>query len=112
MMPLEELFPTAGPDVRSIVETLVPGGVCAQSGQLILPIQGFLLKTPTHNILVDSCVGNDKTLPQRPEWHKRSSQRFIAGFAAAGLDVCGDLLPLDDSLTFSLKESLCVSIKP
>ncbi|WP_170424941.1 MBL fold metallo-hydrolase [Ruegeria arenilitoris] len=86
----EELFPTAGPDVRAIVEAHVPGGVCAQSGQLILPIQGFLLKTPTHNVLVDSCVGNDKTLPRRPDWHKRSSQRFIASLTAAGLDV-GDI---------------------
>ena len=74
----EELFPTAGLDVRAIVEAHVPGGVCAQSGKLILPVQGFLLKTPTHNVLVDSCVGNDKTLPRRPDWNKRSSQRFIA----------------------------------
>ena len=42
----EDLFPTAGPDVRAVIEAHVPGGVCPQSGRLILPIQGFLLKTP------------------------------------------------------------------
>lgn len=86
----EELFPTAGPDVRAIVEAHVPGGVCAHSGRLILPVQGFLLKTPTHNILVDSCVGNDKTVPRHPDWHRRSSTRFMASLMAAGLDV-GDI---------------------
>ena len=49
-----ELFPNAGPDVARIVEDHVPGGLCAETGRLILPIQGFLLKTPSHVILVDS----------------------------------------------------------
>ena len=57
----EELYPNAGPDLHDVFKTHAPGQLCASSGLLILPIQGFLLKTPTHNILVDSCVGNDKT---------------------------------------------------
>lgn len=83
--PPEELFPTAGPDVTSIIEAHVPGGVCPTTGGLILPIQGFLLKTPSHNILVDSCVGNDKTVPTTPNWHKRSDHRFVAALTAAGV---------------------------
>ncbi|MCY6383350.1 MBL fold metallo-hydrolase [Hoeflea prorocentri] len=81
----EELFPTAGPDVRRIVEEHVEGGVCVRSGRLILPVQGFLLKTPSHTILVDSCVGNDKTVPGTPDWHKRSDTRFMAALTAAGV---------------------------
>ncbi|WP_299842056.1 MBL fold metallo-hydrolase [uncultured Roseovarius sp.] len=80
----EELFPTAGPDVRKIVEAQVPGGICAQSGRLILPVQGFLLKTSQHVILVDSCVGNDKSVPGMPDWHQRSDGRFMAALTAAG----------------------------
>ena len=83
----EELYPTAGPDVRAIIEAHVPGGVCPQSGGLILPIQGFLLKTPSHTILVDSCVGNDKTAPNAPNWHMRSDTRFMAALTAAGVGV-------------------------
>lgn len=83
----EELWPNAGPDVRQIVEAHVPGGVCAESGKLILPVQGFLLKTGTHIILVDSCVGNDKTVPTRPEWHQRSDGRFMASLTMAGVNV-------------------------
>ena len=80
----EELFPTAGPDVRTIVETHVPGGTCRETGRLILPVQGFLLKTPSHVILVDACVGNDKTVPGMPDWHQRSDNRFMAALTAAG----------------------------
>lgn len=83
----EELYPNAGPDVRAIIEAHVPGGLCPQSGRLILPIQGFLLKTPSHNILVDSCVGNDKTAPRDADWHKRSGTRFMAALTAAGMGV-------------------------
>ena len=81
----EELYPTAGPDVSAVIEALAPGSVCKQSGCLILPVQGFLLKTPSHNILVDSCVGNDKTVPGTPNWHQRSDNRFEAALTAAGV---------------------------
>ncbi len=82
----EDLFPNAGPDVRRTIERLVPGGVCQSSGKIILPIQGFLLKTPDHVILVDSCVGNDKTHEALPDWHRRSSTRFEAALQAAGVE--------------------------
>ncbi len=81
----EDLYPTAGSDVGSIIEELAPGSICGQSGRLILPVQGFLLKTPSHNILVDSCVGNHKTVPGTPDWHKRSDNRFEAALSAAGV---------------------------
>lgn len=81
----EALFPDAGPDVRAVFEEYGPGQVDAASGRLILPVQGFLLKTPAHVILVDSCVGNHKTLPQMPDWHRRSGGRFMAALTAAGV---------------------------
>lgn len=82
----EELFPTAGPDVTKIIEEHVPNGICLKSGRLILPVQGFLLKTPSHVILVDSCVGNDKSIPGRSDWHMRAGTRFEASFKAAGVE--------------------------
>lgn len=81
----EELFPTAPADVAEIIEDLAAGSICAQTGLLILPVQGFLLKTPKRTILVDSCVGNHKTVPGHPSWHQRDDARFMASLTAAGL---------------------------
>ncbi len=79
------MFPTAGPEVGEIIRDLVPGQICPETGRLILPVQGYLLKTPRHTVLVDSCVGNGKTSPLFPEWHRRDDSRFMASLLAAGL---------------------------
>lgn len=84
-LPPEELFPNAGPDVARLIEACAPGNICAASGMLVIPIQGFLLKTPSAIILVDACVGNDKTNKGRAEWHRRADGRFLAGLTAAGV---------------------------
>lgn len=83
-LPPEDLFPTAGPDVAALIKARVRDPICPQTGALILPIQGFLLKTPSHLILVDSCVGNHKT-NRFPAWNGRSDGRFIAALTAAGV---------------------------
>jgi glyoxylase-like metal-dependent hydrolase (beta-lactamase superfamily II) len=45
------------------------------------------VRTPHHNILVDSCVGNHKPRPHRPAWHMQASDRYAQSLAAAGLSV-------------------------
>lgn len=80
----EKLFPTAGPELHHVLREHAPGQLCEQSGKLILPIQGFLLKTPDHVILVDACVGNDKTA-SHADWNGRSDGRFLAALTAAGV---------------------------
>ena len=52
-----------------------------------LTVQSFVVRTPHHVILVDSCVGNDKSRPTRPRWDKKSDDRFMSGLAAVGLRV-------------------------
>ena len=84
-LPPEKLFPNAGDNVRDVINDRVPGQLCPDTGNLILPVQGFLLKTPSHTILVDSCVGNDKTNPGTPAWNKRSGNRFMSALHAAGV---------------------------
>lgn len=85
--PAELLFPEAGPDVARIIEDHAPGSIDAASGGLILPIQGFLLKTPQHIVLVDACVGNHKNIPTTDFWHMRDDDRFMAALKAAGASV-------------------------
>ena len=83
----EEMFPNAGPDVNRVFADLVPGGLCPETGRVILPVQGYLLKTGTQVILVDTCVGNHKTAKTFPDWHQRDSTRFLEGLSAAGIGV-------------------------
>jgi glyoxylase-like metal-dependent hydrolase (beta-lactamase superfamily II) len=52
----------------------------------ILCYQSYVVRTPHHIILVDSCLGNDKPRP-RPEWHMRSDQTYMRALASAGLSV-------------------------
>ena len=55
------------------------------NGGLILCIQSFVIKTPHHNILIDSCVGNHKPRTARPFWHMLDSDRFEKSLRATGL---------------------------
>jgi glyoxylase-like metal-dependent hydrolase (beta-lactamase superfamily II) len=50
--------------------------------RLVLCIQSYLIETPHHNILIDSCVGNHKPRPNRPFWHMLDTDRFAKGLAA------------------------------
>jgi glyoxylase-like metal-dependent hydrolase (beta-lactamase superfamily II) len=56
-------------------------------GKLVLCFQSYIVRTPHHVVLVDSCIGNDKHRPTRPEWHEKTDDRFAKGLASAGLTV-------------------------
>jgi len=57
---------------------------------LILCFQSYVIRTPHHTILVDSCIGNDKPRPQRPKWNMKTDDTYMRGLAAAGVSV-GDI---------------------
>jgi len=50
---------------------LHPNFINFDTYELILCFQSFLIQTPQHLILVDTCVGNDKELPF-PKFHKQN----------------------------------------
>jgi glyoxylase-like metal-dependent hydrolase (beta-lactamase superfamily II) len=54
---------------------------------LILCFQSYVVKTPHHTILIDSCIGNDKHRPTRPKWHMKTDDTYISGLRAAGFSV-------------------------
>ena len=54
---------------------------------LLLCFQSYIVKTPHHTILVDSCIGNDKPRPSRPGWNMKTDDTFMRGLAAAGFSV-------------------------
>src|SRR4051794_25116560 len=57
------------------------------SDTLMLCFQSYVIKTPHHTILVDSCIGNDKPRPQRPKWNMKTDDTYLRGLATAGFSV-------------------------
>ncbi len=62
-----------------------PGYIDKATGKLVLCIQSYIVRTPHHNILIDTCVGNHKHRPHRPFWHMMTSDKYEKGFKATGL---------------------------
>ncbi|MBS0245199.1 MAG: MBL fold metallo-hydrolase [Proteobacteria bacterium] len=53
---------------------------------LLLAFQSYVVKTPHHTILIDSCIGNDKPRA-RPMWHMKTDDTYMRALAIAGLSV-------------------------
>ena len=70
-MPLDVLLPAAEPEaVAQHRHWLEPRFIDPQSGLLVLSFHSYLIRTPRHVILVDTCVGNDKERPGFPDMHR------------------------------------------
>jgi glyoxylase-like metal-dependent hydrolase (beta-lactamase superfamily II) len=83
----EHFFPDFDPEVlRANPDMSGPRLVDPATGKLIFSFHSFLLKTPHHTILIDSCIGNDKERPTRPLFHHTRSS-YLADLRAVGVDV-------------------------
>jgi glyoxylase-like metal-dependent hydrolase (beta-lactamase superfamily II) len=81
-----EFFPKLSKEqVEENRSWLEPTFVDPATQRLVLCIQGFLIKTAQHTILIDSCVGNHKPRPARPFWNMMNSDRFEQGLKAVGV---------------------------
>ena len=63
--------------------------------KIVLCVQSYLVRTPHHNILVNSCVGNHKPRPARPMWNMmeqrpitRRTSRPPASASATSITSC------------------------
>ncbi len=84
-------FPTLTRDLLDEnLPWLKPDYIDATSGQLMLCIQSYVVRTKHRNILIDSCVGNHKARPAYPFWNQMESSRYEQNLAATGLTV-GDI---------------------
>jgi glyoxylase-like metal-dependent hydrolase (beta-lactamase superfamily II) len=66
---------------------LEPGALLPGTDELAFCFQSYLVRTPHHLILVDSCIGNDKPRPRRLAWHYKRDDFFMAALAEAGAAV-------------------------
>lgn len=54
------------------------------TGKLVFGFHSFIVKTGRHTILIDSCIGNGKERPTRPQFHRLQSP-YLADLKAAGV---------------------------
>jgi glyoxylase-like metal-dependent hydrolase (beta-lactamase superfamily II) len=58
------------------------------TGKLMFCFQSYIVRTPHHTILVDSCLGNDKDRAARyPFWHMKNDDTWMRGLTSLGLTV-------------------------
>jgi glyoxylase-like metal-dependent hydrolase (beta-lactamase superfamily II) len=79
-------FPTLTRDVLDEnLSWLQPEFLHPASEELMLCIQSYIVRTPHHTILIDSCVGNHKERANYPFWNQMTSDRYEKNLAATGL---------------------------
>ncbi len=65
------LFPELNINLLDIEKDwLIPNFVDRKTNDLIMSFHSYVIKSKNFNILVDTCVGNDKDRSKRPFWHK------------------------------------------
>jgi glyoxylase-like metal-dependent hydrolase (beta-lactamase superfamily II) len=80
------LLPDATPEALAPYRHwLEPKALDPATGLLILPIQSYVVRTRRHNILIDGCLGEDKTCRWHLPWHRLRNLSFLGDLAALGL---------------------------
>jgi glyoxylase-like metal-dependent hydrolase (beta-lactamase superfamily II) len=86
-----DALPTLAPEVLAENRGwLQKTGALDANDTLILCFQSYIVKTPHHTILIDSCIGNDKPRPLRPKWNMKTDDSYTRALAASGFSV-GDI---------------------
>ncbi len=83
--PVLEFFPTLTKELLEENRSWMQPKALDADDNLMLCFQSYVVQIGGKNILVDSCVGNDKSREARPLWNKKKDWAFANGLAAAGL---------------------------
>lgn len=83
----EVFFPDFDSEVlRANPDMTGPRMIDPATGKLVFSFHSFIVKTGHHTILIDSCIGNNKHRPMRPQFHQLQSP-FLADLASTGVGV-------------------------
>lgn len=79
-------FPdTSEEDWTPHIADLSPHHYRPDTGEIVFPVQSYIVRTAHHTTLIDTCIGNDKDLRNFPEWHMRTDTAYMRALAAQGL---------------------------
>lgn len=83
--PTTSMLPESTPEaIAAHLAWLRPQFYDETVGDLAARIQSYVVRTPAHTVLIDTCVGNDKARPGSPAWHLRQGA-FLDDLAAIGV---------------------------
>jgi glyoxylase-like metal-dependent hydrolase (beta-lactamase superfamily II) len=86
ILPFDFLLPGCDLNELSGEATLLsPDHVDFEAGTILLSLHSFVLRTGNLTVLIDTCVGEHKPRPRRPDWHERHDTGYLSRLAAAGL---------------------------
>jgi glyoxylase-like metal-dependent hydrolase (beta-lactamase superfamily II) len=83
---MQMFFPTLTKEVLEENRAWLQPRFMSPKDELVLCIQSYLVQTRHHNILIDTCVGNDKPRA-RPFWNMMKSNSFENGLAGTGVSI-------------------------
>ena len=82
----DEMFPRAtAEELAELTPQFTPWAIDPESGRAILAIQSYLVRTPRHTILIDTCIGCDKTNTRIASWANRTDRSWLKRLAATGV---------------------------
>jgi glyoxylase-like metal-dependent hydrolase (beta-lactamase superfamily II) len=64
---------------------LEPWALDPATGLMIFNFQSYLVRTPNHTVLIDTCIGCGKTMPRMAEWHQREDDTWLRNLRSAGV---------------------------
>lgn len=86
-LPVREMFPALTPEQLVENRSWLQPWALNDEDRLLLTVQSYVVRTPHHTILIDSCVGNDKDRPNYPVWNRKSDSTYMDALAAAGVGI-------------------------
>ncbi len=86
-LPAREFIPGLSEEVLAENRAWLRPAALDAEDRLVLCFQSYIVRTPRHVVLVDSCIGNDKERPTRALWHQKKDRAWMDGLAALGLGV-------------------------
>jgi glyoxylase-like metal-dependent hydrolase (beta-lactamase superfamily II) len=84
----QDMLPDLTPDMLAENRAwMKQAGAIDDTDTLILCFQSYIVQTPHHTVLIDSCIGNDKPRPGRPHWNMKTDDSYMRALAACGFSV-------------------------
>jgi len=81
-----EMFPSSTPEeLAELVPQFTPWAIDPETGKAIITVQSYVVRTGRHTILIDTCIGCDKTNLRIPAWANRTDRAWLASLARAGV---------------------------